>query len=215
MKSKLFNVSRVISFAGAVLLMAIGFVLFAASGAFASKSVIIKQFNCNVDCDGAQKTCNSGCCGPFGLICSGNCISNCQSSADACKAGCASGAIGATSSESAFDDTATIAPNGRIITISGPLSCSEGGTADIQVTITQNNGAIAEGNTRILCPDTEERTEYSFTLNARTIGGVNFQAPGIAKACGVARIGAANLTLDALQWCREVTILPEGVELED
>lgn len=215
MKRKLLKVSRVTSFAGVLLLLAIGFSLFVSAEALASKSATIAtQFNCNVDCDSTQTTCNKGCCGPFGLLCSGTCINSCQTKADACKLSCANAAIGATSATTDFFDTATIGPEGRIITLGGPLSCSEGGTADLQVTLTQHNGAIAKGSTKIQCPNVEERAEYSFTLDVRTTGGVNFQVPGTALACGIRRIGAANITLDAWQWCREITILPEGVELQ-
>ena len=39
----------------------------------------------------------------------------------------------------------------------------------------------------------------------------------MSYARGVRSAGAqaANLSLDAFQWCREITVLPEGLQLEE
>ncbi len=201
-----------LTFVAAVLVAAAALDLVASGTAHALKTedVVIAQFNCNVGCDSAQTTCNGGCCILGGRLCSGKCITTCQATADQCKADCASAAIGATSS-GAFADTATIARNGRTIAIEGPFVCPQGGTADLEVTLTQDTGAVAKGTTRFECP---AGNETSFALDLNTIGNTRFHGLGAAQACGAARITAPGVTVDAFQWCRDVTVVPEGVDLE-
>jgi hypothetical protein len=91
------------------------------------------------------------------------------------------------------------------------LQCPEGAKAKISVTLTQLSGAIAQGETRVVCP----AGETSFTVRAVVDGKPRFQAPSTATACAVAQIRFGGQDLQALQWCRDITLLPDGVELEE
>ena len=55
----------------------------------------------------------------------------------------------------------------------------------------------------------------TFATRAMVLGNTKFQALSPATACGVARIHAGAQGVRALQWCRQVTVLPEGIELEE
>ena len=203
--------SRAIAFAAAALLVAGALVLVDSQSAEATYSaqVFANYSNCLVGCDSAQTTCNGGCCG-F-LFCRKGCLSGCQSQETTCQGGCSDSAFG-TSSDGAFFDDATVSRNGRTIRLGGPLECPEDVTADIGVTLTQaGNAAVATGQVRVVCA----AGEGSFSVDAHAIGAPTFQALGSVHACGTARIQAANHSLDAFQWCRDITIVPEGVELQD
>ena len=101
--------------------------------------------------------------------------------------------------------------NGRSIYISGPLDCPEGGTATIDVTVTHEGGAIAGGQAKVQCQaDTAE-----FTATLATNGANVFPPLSQVKACGTAQISRRGANASAFQWCRDVTLVPEGVELQD
>jgi hypothetical protein len=205
------SLPRTVLSAGAVLLVAIGFILLDAKGARAtfSKEVFASYSNCLVGCDSSQTTCNTGCCGI--LFCRKGCLSTCQSAETTCQGGCSDAAFGG-GSDGAFFDEATVSANGRTIRVGGPLQCPEGATADVAVTLTQaGSGAVATGEVRVPCP----AGEGSFSADAHATGAAGFKPLGKVHACGTARIQAANQSLDAFQWCRDVTIVPEGVELGD
>jgi hypothetical protein len=208
------NVASVIPFASAVLLVAISLGLVATDRAQAATSqfeIMVQIANCFVGCDSRQTACNSGCCILGGLLCGGRCINKCQATSDQCKNDCNLTAIGGTP-EGAFFDTVTLATNQRTLHIGGPFFCPEGATADLDVTLTQHGiGAVAQGRAHIQCP---VDGDTSFALDASTVGNTLFKPLGKAQACGTARIHSASLSLDSFQWCREVTVLPEGVELQ-
>jgi len=58
-----------------------------------------------------------------------------------------------------------------------------------------------------------EADEAAFDATVQTIGSATFLPLSKAQACGVARIHAADINLDSFQWCREITLAPETVEL--
>jgi hypothetical protein len=106
---------------------------------------------------------------------------------------------------------AVLGRNGRSIYISGPLDCPEGGTATIDVTVTHEGGAIAGGQAKVQCQaDTAE-----FTATLATNGANVFPPLSQVKACGTAQISRRGANASAFQWCRDVTLVPEGVELQD
>ena len=104
-----------------------------------------------------------------------------------------------------FDETAQLSPDGRQITIGGPLECSAGERIQlIRVTITQN-GSIAEGETvGGVCAGSGD--ELGVTVRAQGRAGF---ATGEAKACGLAALGDAGDTLATFQWCRDITLVVE------
>jgi len=173
------------------------------------EEVLVTLTNCNAGCDSTASTCSAGCCGV--LFCGKRCIGGCNTQETQCKEGCSLSAIGGTST-SAFFDTAVISRDGRLVRLGGPLFCPESATADIDVTVTQSAGSAAgTGHARLRCPG----DETSFTADVNAAGGNAFQAPGTAQACGTAWIHAGTTGLAAFQWCREITLLPENVQLEE
>jgi hypothetical protein len=108
-------------------------------------------------------------------------------------------------------DTAAFGHEGRGARVGGPLFCPVGATADIEVTVTQaGSSAIATGRTHARCT----AGETSFTVDVKA-GSTPLQAAGTALACGAAWIHDGAQGFDAFQWCREITLLPEGGQLEN
>jgi hypothetical protein len=161
---------------------------------------------CVNGCSISQTGCVNGC----GFFFNKSCVTNCNTNSTNCQNDCWSSSILADP-DGAFDDTAALAPNGRSIAISGPLVCPEGGTATIGVTLTQETGAIAEGQAKVQCR--ADTTEFSARL--ATIGSNVFQPFGEATACGTAQIARQGSNGAAFQWCRQVILVPEGAELQD
>jgi hypothetical protein len=171
--------------------------------------ILIELNNCNAGCDATASSCTSGCCGI--LFCRKSCITSCDSSESLCKENCSGSVIGATTT-SAFFDTATISQRGRFLRVGGPLVCPDGATADIDVSVTQSNSAtVGTGSAHVRC----EAGETSFTTTVRAEGTGAFQPASGARACGTARIHAAGDAIEALQWCRDITLLPDGIQLEE
>ena len=58
-----------------------------------------------------------------------------------------------------IDPLAIVTDNGRQITVTGPIACTESERAYLRVTVTQRpTGAVAEGRTLITCTgDTQQR----------------------------------------------------------
>jgi hypothetical protein len=199
----------------AVLLMTLGLPFAAVENAEArtQTEILLAQYACNLECDDSQVACNSGCCILNGRLCGGRCITSCQGTADTCKSDCALSSLGGALTTSAFFDTVTIAPSGRLIRVGGPFLCPQAATVDLNVTLTQNGvGAVASGATHFTCP----RGETTFGFDVSVDGNTTFLPLGTAQACGTARVRAGKgLSLDSFQWCRDVTVVPEGVELQD
>lgn len=162
---------------------------------------IINQSNCQSECTISLRSCTAGCCGT--TTCGKTCVGVCDATYNVCLNICGFAAI-----DGAFFDTATIAPNGRRIRVGGPLSCPEGATADLSFSLSQSDGAIATGQANVECGG-----DTTYTADVHTQGSNSFEPFAATQACGVARIHAANLSLNALQWCRDITVVPEGVEL--
>jgi len=205
------TVRSVVALATAALLVALGLVLAIPTRARAAypAEVFASYSNCLVGCDSQQSTCNSGCC--FLFLCGKKCLNSCQSAETVCQEGCSNTYFGSTN-DGAFFDEASLSSNGRSIRLGGPFQCPEAAVGDLAVSVTQSgNGALATGSVRIACP----AGETTFSVDANAIGAATFRPLGKVQACGTARIQTRDLSLDAFQWCREVTLVPAGVDLQD
>jgi hypothetical protein len=192
-------------------LLAIGLVSAAPPGAHAAKivDIIVEQNNCLAECSQDTKACTTACCSR--LLCRSSCVDACNSNLNICNADCST-FCSTCSPDSAFFDTATISGDGRLVNVGGPLVCPESATADLDVTLTQKGtGAVATGHVRAQCPP----SETTFAVAVQTTGSTSFLPLSKVQACGTAWIHGANLSLDSFQWCREITLVPAGFQLEE
>jgi hypothetical protein len=103
-----------------------------------------------------------------------------------------------------INPVATVADNGRRITVTGPISCSEFEGADLRVIVSQRStGALAEGRTRINC--TGEADTLQWTVEAQVGGKETFEA-GPATAVALASTSEHGESTDAHQWLVEITL---------
>lgn len=156
---------------------------------------------CVNGCSASANSCKNNC----GVFFNKSCVTNCNTSSTNCQNDCWAGSI-LSDPDSAFDDTAVLSRNGRSIYISGPLVCPEGSTATIDVTVTHDTGAIAEGQAKVPC--VADTTDFIARLEAT---GPNVFAPlSQVKACGTAQISRQGFNAAAFQWCRDVILLRDG-----
>jgi hypothetical protein len=173
----------------------------------ATEAELTELIRCTNGCRSSEGSCSGECCGR--IFCKKSCLGSCAQTRIACEEGCYD-QVG-TASSGAFFETASLSGNGRLIQTSGPLQCPEGAIATISVTVSQSPGIIARGQSRVACP----AGEGSFTVRAVARSKTKFHAPSTATACAVAQIRIGARDVDALQWCRDLSVLPGGVELED
>ena len=194
-----------------VLLVAIGFGLGVVGDARAySERQLTQAWSSYTGCVGGCSSSQTGCVNNCGVFFNKSCVTNCNTTSTNCQNDCWSSSI-LSDPDSAFDDIALLARNGRSIYISGPLDCPEGATATIDVTVTHETGAIADGQAKVQCrADTTE-----FAARLATSGANAFPPLSQVKACGTAQISRQGANASAFQWCRDVTLVPEGVELPD
>ena len=103
-----------------------------------------------------------------------------------------------------IDPVATVSDNGRRITVTGPIACTDGEDADLRVLVTQRStGAVAEGRTRITC--TGESSELQWTVEASVQGRATFEA-GPATAVALASTSEHGESTDAHQWLVEIML---------
>ena len=196
---------RLTSHLALVLLVAFGCGLIVVADAQAYSERQLRQaqeaYNgCVSGCGFSLNSCTNNC----GIFFNKSCVTNCNISATNCQNDCWAGSILADP-DSAFDDTAVLASNGRSIRVSGPLTCPEGATATIGVTLTHEAGAVAEGEAKVQC--VADTTDFLATVATK---GSNVFAPlSQAKACGTAQIAWRGSNAAAFQWCRDVILLPE------
>jgi len=189
----------------------IGLATLFATGAQAKTQadILIEWGNCNLGCDSQSRSCSAGCCGL--IFCRRSCIGGCDATEDSCKNDCAAAAVGAPSSGN-FVGTAVSSPRGRSLRVSGPLVCPKGATADVDVLVAQeSSAAVGVGGDRVRCT----AGETTFTAVVQVDGKGAFQPASEAHACATARIHARGKNLQVLHWCQDITVLPEGVGLED
>jgi hypothetical protein len=169
--------------------------------------VLAARIECVKACLVEEGVCQAGCCGR--IFCRKSCLGACFTNEGVCETDCDVRLGG--DPDGAFFDTAASLRGGRVLRLSGPLQCPAGATVDLSVTVTQHAGPIARGHISRVCPV----DEGSFTARAVAIGSSKFQPLSAATACAVARIHTGSQGVNSIQWCRDVTILPPGVELED
>lgn len=92
---------------------------------------------------------------------------------------------------------AGISKAGRIISVTGPIECSDGDALKVRTTVTQaSTGAIAEGYARLRCNG--ELQEWS--ARAFNFGLASFE-PGAAQACALGITYKSGKVTDIRQWC--------------
>ena len=101
-----------------------------------------------------------------------------------------------------IDPAAVLAENDRHLSASGPIACTQGQHADIEVTITQRQtGAVASGRTRVLCTGYIQHWEARVNTNGKN----TFQV-GPATAVALATTSTRAAIDDAHQWLVNITI---------
>ena len=104
-----------------------------------------------------------------------------------------------------IDPLAIVADHGRHIIVTGPLTCTRGEKAYLEVTVTQRpTGAVAEGRTRITCTGNHQQWE----VHASTRGRETF-GEGAATAVAIARTSDHGDITDAHQWLVNITLVGE------
>lgn len=104
-----------------------------------------------------------------------------------------------------IDPVLAMSADGRHITVTGPISCSQTQPLDLSVTVTQRTtGAIAQGHTRIAC--TAEQRQWA--VQAWVRGNETFEE-GAATAVAVALTTTGHTVDDAHQWLVNVTLTGE------
>jgi hypothetical protein len=159
---------------------------------------------CSSGCESSRTGCVNNC----GIFFNKSCVTNCNTTSTNCQNDCWSGSI-LSDPDSAFDETAVLARNGRSIYVSGPLECPEGATATIGVTLTHDTGAVARGEAKVQCV----AGTTDFIARLATNGSNTFAPSSQAKACGTAQIARQGSNATAFQWCRDVILLREGTEV--
>jgi hypothetical protein len=202
--------ARVSAHLAPVLLVAIGLGLGIVGPAHAySERQLTQAWDIYTGCVGGCSSSRTGCVNNCGVFFNKSCVTNCNTTSTNCQNDCWSSSI-LSDPDSAFDDVALLARNGRSIYVSGPLDCPEGGTATIEVRLTHETGAIAQGQAKVQCGAGTK----DFTATLATNGSTVFPPYSEVKACGTAQIARRGANASAFQWCRDVTLVPEGVAVE-
>ena len=102
-----------------------------------------------------------------------------------------------------IDPAAEISEKGRHVRLTGPIACTVGERADIQVTLTQRaTGAIAEGRTHFTCTGYLQQWE----VRAEVRGREKFE-PGAAAAVALGITSLHGRSGDSHQWLVQVTLV--------
>ena len=104
-----------------------------------------------------------------------------------------------------IDPVVTVTDRGRLLIVTGPITCTRGERAFLRVTVSQRTtGAVAEGRGRVVCTGDNQQWE----VHAATQGKASFdEGPAIAVA--IARSADRGVITDAHQWLVEVTLVGE------
>ncbi len=104
-----------------------------------------------------------------------------------------------------IDPVATLAAQGRVITLTGPIEATAGETVYARVTVTQRStGAVAEG----IAFFTGTGATQQWRVKAVTVTREAFEE-GAATAVGLARSTERARATDAHQWLVPVTLVRE------
>ncbi len=102
-----------------------------------------------------------------------------------------------------IDFAGTISHRGQHVVLTGPIACTLGQRADIQVTLTQRaTGAMATGKTHFTCTGYMQQWE----VRASSQGHETFQ-PGAATASASGTTSTPGSTNDAHQWLVHLTLV--------
>ena len=97
---------------------------------------------------------------------------------------------------------AELTAGGRAVRVVGRVRCVTCSRLAIAVTVSQRNGALAQGGARCRCTTPAQR----WRVEARTRGATRLRA-GPARICTwIVADGAQRRPVDAYQWCRDVTL---------
>jgi hypothetical protein len=121
----------------------------------------------------------------------------------------AAGAIAATAlanavdpAHTAIDPTAKLMDAGRMVRVTGHVTCATCTRMTLAVTVSQRSGGLAQGGVRCVCRSVSER----WLVTARVRQATKLRS-GRARICTwVVAQGADAKALDAYQWCRDVTL---------
>lgn len=103
---------------------------------------------------------------------------------------------------SAINATAKLSDGGRLVHVTGRVRCARCTRITLAVTVSQRNGALAQGGVRCVCRSATER----WIVNAKVRQATTLRA-GRARVCTwVIGQGAGGKAIDAYQWCRDVTL---------
>ena len=103
-----------------------------------------------------------------------------------------------------IDPAATLTRDGRQVTATGPIACTAGQHAHLQVTVTQRStGAMAVGHTAIHCNGYIQQWEIHASARSREVF-IN----GAASAVALGRASDRARFDDAHQWLVPVTLVP-------
>jgi hypothetical protein len=102
-----------------------------------------------------------------------------------------------------MDPAVEISEHGRHLRVTGPVACTAGQRAEIQVTLTQRaTGAIATGKSHFICTGYLQQWE----VHAVNQGREGFEA-GAATAVAVGVTSDRDKRDDAHQWLVQVTLV--------
>jgi hypothetical protein len=104
--------------------------------------------------------------------------------------------------QQAFDATATMRADGRLVVVTGPVQCPEADEGQSSIILTQEDtGAIAEGRWAGACGTQEKQWRAELSLT-----DVNPLQPGPAFVCGATLFRSQGAIVEVGQWCNEVTL---------
>jgi hypothetical protein len=107
--------------------------------------------------------------------------------------------------QNTIDTTATIADNGRLIIVTGPVRNDQVEWNDQHVTVTQRTtGAVADGHTRFRGTVTEQQWEVKALVR-----GDNLFEPGPATAVALCVSTRHGDVTDAHQWLVNIEVVEE------
>jgi hypothetical protein len=102
----------------------------------------------------------------------------------------------------AINPMAKLTHAGRMVRVTGHVTCATCTRITLAVTVSQRNGGLAQGGVRCVCRSATER----WIVTARVRQVTKLQS-GRARICTwVIAQGADAQALDAYQWCRDVTL---------
>ena len=109
-----------------------------------------------------------------------------------------------------IDPVAIVTDHGRHIIVTGPIACTRGEKAYLEVTVTQRaTGAVAEGRTQITCTgEILPGDILQWEVHAATQGKDTF-GEGPATAVAIARTSERGHITDAHQWLVNITLVGE------